>query len=308
MDHAPNSDTFQKHYLNRHVCVDLWAIHRNGQPQQALVEKASSHGHSRSQRRPAKLTTAQSEALKLDPMILSLKKQLSAVPERTPEHRALALRLKAAKARLGRDTIQTIRKEWTAKQAVDDIDRQIEGLGFAPATDQEVRPMSGKHQRLVDALLAPLIGTDIAAQFQRRSEAIAAIIAYCCVEEPLNTKVLDARVPPPPPELEQIESAADKLRLSVFVTAPGQRLRRCFICVAKALGLAPDDPDVKSLCRPHSTAFSMTRHFRNVHLSHMEDNVPVICPICPGTHLKNKMHLQNHADTVHGIKTDFSTI
>ncbi|KAI1420208.1 hypothetical protein F5Y12DRAFT_773975, partial [Xylaria sp. FL1777] len=36
MGHAPNSDTFQRHYLNRMVCADLWAIHRDLEPQQEL--------------------------------------------------------------------------------------------------------------------------------------------------------------------------------------------------------------------------------------------------------------------------------
>lgn len=33
MDHALNSDTFQKHYLNRNVCMDIWAIARGGELQ-----------------------------------------------------------------------------------------------------------------------------------------------------------------------------------------------------------------------------------------------------------------------------------
>lgn len=44
MDHAPNSDTFQKHYLNRNVVVDLWAIHKGHVPQQELLHQAASHG------------------------------------------------------------------------------------------------------------------------------------------------------------------------------------------------------------------------------------------------------------------------
>lgn len=73
LDHAPNSDTFQKHYLNRNVCVDLWVIHRGDEPQQALIEQATSHGHSRSDRQPANLTAEQSESLNSHPSILALK-------------------------------------------------------------------------------------------------------------------------------------------------------------------------------------------------------------------------------------------
>lgn len=60
MDHAPNSDTFQRHYLNRHISLDLWAIHRSTKPQKQLIEQATSHGHSRSSRRPVNLTPEQS--------------------------------------------------------------------------------------------------------------------------------------------------------------------------------------------------------------------------------------------------------
>jgi hypothetical protein len=34
LDHAPQSDTFQRHYLSRHVCVNLWATHLGKAPQQ----------------------------------------------------------------------------------------------------------------------------------------------------------------------------------------------------------------------------------------------------------------------------------
>lgn len=64
MDHASNSDTFQKHYLNRNVCGDLWAIHRAQEPQNDLLKQATSHRSSRNSRRPIALTKEQSDAIR----------------------------------------------------------------------------------------------------------------------------------------------------------------------------------------------------------------------------------------------------
>jgi hypothetical protein len=66
MDHAPNSDTFRRHYLNRHVCADLWAIHRDRNPQKALLRQATSHGGSRDSRRSFTLSGDQIKSIKKD--------------------------------------------------------------------------------------------------------------------------------------------------------------------------------------------------------------------------------------------------
>lgn len=306
------------------MCVDLWAVHRGDTPQQALVEQAASHGHSRSSRRPANLTQQQSESLNLHPSIVRLTKQLHGLPVRSEEYREVRARIKSTKSRLFTAAKTDLRKQWTSEQAVDDIQRQIRGQGFAPLGPSQARsprPTRPAQEVLLNALCAPLVGTHLSAQLQRRANAIDAIISYCGVEEPLSTKVLEARVPPPPPELQhravgnqksreqtsgdQIYQVSKELKASVYVRQPGERLRRCFLCVAKALTLPPNDAQISVLCRTYYNAGGVTRHFRSVHLANLGETEKTVCPICPHVKLKSKQHLQNHADLVHGIRTHF---
>lgn len=137
MDHAPNSDTFQKHYLNRNVCADLWAIHRDREPQQALVQQVNSYGHSKSMRRPANLTLEQSVAArKSDPTVIRLKKKLEQIPRRTGEHAVARRKLKAAQKKALLSAKAKMRQEWSHKQAQEDIERQIQGHDISQEQEQ----------------------------------------------------------------------------------------------------------------------------------------------------------------------------
>lgn len=311
MDHAPNSTVFQTNYLSRHITADLWAIHRGSQPQQAIIEQATSHGHSKSARRPPGLTAEQSASLDKHPSIVKLKNDLRKLTVRTPKYRKQKARIHAAKSQLRTAMKKNFRSQWTNQQAVEDIERQVQGVGFAPETARASRPMSPAQRRLFDALMAPH-ETDLPALFRRRAAAVDAIIAYCAIQEPAVTKILDARPVAPPAELQHASgiTAAFQLKASVMAKSPADRLLRCFLCVAKALTLPPDDLNYNNLCQPFSTPATATRHFRNSHLAQISDKGKewdrVQCPICvPAVRLVSKVHLQNHASDVHGMKTVF---
>lgn len=300
MDHAPNSDTFQERYLNRIVCADLWAIHRNSNPQQALIQQASSHGHSRSSRRPIQLTLQQAAGVNNNPKIIQLTEKLKNTPKKTPQYNRIRLQLKAAKARWFHAAKTSLRKEWTDKQAVDDVVRQIRGDGIAHIPEKQATEMTASQARMIQTLTAPFTH-NLEEQFRRRDEAVSSIADYCGVEEPLVTKVVAK--PDVPPELGSSHAEA-LLKESVTVTAVGQRRKRCFICVGKALRLPTDDPNIAELCRTFYTESETARHFRRVHLRHLGEQDRTKCPIClPKVTLKNKMHLQNHAQRVHGIRS-----
>lgn len=79
---------------------------------------------------------------------------------------------------------QKIRSEWTDNQAVDDIERQLRGDGFAEDAVANTRcsPQRPSQARLVESLTAP-VDTTLLGQYQRRDGAIDAIAAYCLLEE-----------------------------------------------------------------------------------------------------------------------------
>ncbi|KAI0103271.1 C2H2 finger domain-containing protein [Nemania sp. FL0031] len=303
LDHAPNSDTFQKHYLSRNVYVDLWAVHIGHTPQHVLVQQSTSHGSSRSSRRPVYLTQEQSESINQNPRVIRLQEILNQIPQRSARYSKARLELLAAKRRVRNSIRNDVRKVWTENQAVEDIERQIQGLDFAPSASlRPVRPMSVRQKELVDVLTVSLI-CDLPTQRQRRTDAINAIVDYCAVKEPLVTKVTETRQPNVPVELRQ-QDPKERLRQSVMVGANGERPRRCFICVGKALTLPLNDPNITHFCRSYHSFREVTRHFRSQHLSKLGDDDRTNCPICPGVTLIHKKHLKRHADDVHGIATE----
>lgn len=156
MDHAPNSDTFQKHYLSRFVCADLWAINRAQQPQQDLIKQATSHGSSRDSRRPIALTRQQSLSLQSDARYVQITQQLRGLRKGAPERAEIRNKRKALLARLRKEAMDKIRAEWNRKQATVDIDHQMEGGMLAPIT-RASDPTSPAQQRMLDALQAPLV-------------------------------------------------------------------------------------------------------------------------------------------------------
>lgn len=303
MDHAPNSDTFQKHYLSRHVCADLWAIHRAQQPAQELIKEAVSHGSSRSVRRPINLTQAQTAALKTNPQYVRLVQQVEAHPQGSTRRRELANRRKTLLARLRNQKMEQVRQEWKRMQSKTDIDRQIQGHPFEPFNPRIARPAGPAQQRMLDALSAPLVN-DIEAQFRRRTEAVRALLAYCDVEEPMSTKVQEARRAPPPPEAQlDPMDCARQLRASTFGAV--RKVQRCFVCVAKALALAADDPQLANLTREWYSHGTLSRHFVKDHLDHWSAGGFNECPICvPVMRIEDKMHFQSHAEACHGIKSE----
>ncbi|KAI0465727.1 hypothetical protein F4859DRAFT_507826 [Xylaria cf. heliscus] len=330
MDHAPQSDTFQKHYLNRNVVADLWAIHRNHQPQQALLEQAASHGHSRNSRRPVSLTTAQMRAvLEGSAKYYQLTTQLASLGGRhkfRDQRREIMLERDRLRKRLCNHEIKRVREAWTRTQFADDIERQIRGESFtheSAGPNRDIRPMGAAQQRMFDALTAPL-PNDINAIGIRRTNAIEALIAYCTVEEPSNSYLCRVkRKPEPEPqgprtrtrydqdvqdvqEPESRDKRVDREQLwrSTFVSTMGiRKVRKCFVCVAKALTLEPNDPIFETLCRDFANPTVAARHFLRVHADSLDEQDTSDCPICQ-IPLDDKMHLLNHAEGVHGLKTE----
>lgn len=318
MDHAPNSDTFQKHYLNRNVVADLWAVHRGHQPQQELLQQATSHGHSRNTRRPVALTQQQrKDVLKNDKRYQRLTKQIARCQPSSSEGKALRLKRESLRTTLRNEGLKKVREAWAQDQAVQDVVRQIDGQGFTDATQpaRDTPPMGRAQQRMYGALTAPL-PKGMKAINQRRTEAVKALAAYCHVEEPTmkyliheNDKLKNKQKQKKQGNKQthdepSLEQERQKLRDAVYLNVMGKgNIRKCYICVAKAMSLQPDDPTYADLTRDFSFRNALIKHFNKTHLSRMLEEDSSECPLCE-LKLEDKMHLQNHSEKVHGLKTD----
>jgi hypothetical protein len=222
------------------------------------------------------------------------------------QHQAARRELRNEKQRLKRALKQKILDEWTADQAVDDIESQLKGLGFAKhaVVDTSCHLQRPAQRRLVEALSAPLDDT-LEGQYRRRDNAVDAIIAYCVVEEGHTVRRTDTSSTEPsqrpdthdrdPPAGSPVYIAV----MSVFVKTKKERPTRCFVCVGKALSLASNDPRVKDLIREFYSSGDLSKHFRRKHLSNLQDGEEIKCEVCI-MQLDHEMHLQNHALRVHG--------
>ncbi|OAQ57486.1 C2H2 finger domain-containing protein [Pochonia chlamydosporia 170] len=302
LDHA-NSVPFQKHYLGRVVRADPWAIIRREKPQQALIDQACSIGHSMSKRRPTGLTAEQSASVASDPKVRRLTAQLRKLRPGSEQHKKTHRELRSLKQRLKRELKQKIRDNWTDEQAVEDIERQLQGVGFAePWVDNAIRPRRPAQKLLVEALKTPVDDT-LEGQYRRRDNAIEAIVAYCSVEEGPTLRRIHMQPTTTVLREDSREPSEDSplylAIMSVFIDNPKQRPRRCFLCIGAALSLPPDDPRVEDKIQEFYTAGDLSKHFRRRHLSHLRGNDQPVCQVCDIT-LAHKMHLQKHAIAVHG--------
>ncbi|KAH8807062.1 C2H2 finger domain protein [Xylogone sp. PMI_703] len=301
MDHA-NSVPLQRHYLGRDIDKDLFSILKGTKSQHALVKQSCSVGHSISKRRPIDLTPEQSASVNTHPLIRRLTLQLRTLRKGSKEYKTVHHTRKKEKQRLRRELKQQIRDNWTAEQAVDDIERQLDGIGFAESVpDTSCRPQRPAQKRLMEALKAPA-PTDLAGQYQRRDEAIDAIALYCTVEEgrvvPLkasgSTKQSSGSSDPDPLPKSLLHTAM----MSLFVKDEKERPRRCFVCVGMATSLSSGDPRIEELIHEFYTSGDLSKHFKRKHLSKYKEGSSE-CKVCRMT-LKHKMHFQNHALKIHG--------
>uniref|UniRef100_A0A8H7NI66 Uncharacterized protein n=1 Tax=Bionectria ochroleuca TaxID=29856 RepID=A0A8H7NI66_BIOOC len=126
LDHA-SSVPFQRRYLGREVNADTWAILQGQRPQQALIKQACSVGHSISKRRPTDLTPEQSASVNTHPLIRKLELELRGMKRGSKEHVRALRNVRNEKQRLRILLKQDIRHDWTDNQAVEDIERQLNG-------------------------------------------------------------------------------------------------------------------------------------------------------------------------------------
>lgn len=308
LDHA-SSDPFRKHYLGREVTGDLWAVIRGQRQQQALLKQACSVGHSISKRRPVDLTSEQAASINFHPRILKLAAKLDKLECGSEDYQRLRLTLRSEKQALKRALKKHIRRKWTDEQAVRDIELQLQGHKFPKhvAADQSDLLQRPAQKRLIEALLAP-VSNNLKEQLQRRTNAITAIVAYCKVQECSITPTNDACADGVPNSTTlpsklchdpQEDSPLFKALLSVFVDNRKQRPRRCFLCVGVALSLASDDPGIENYIHEFYTSGALTKHFRRRHLSQLAADSNSECKVCK-LPLQHKMHLQSHAELVHG--------
>lgn len=192
LDHAPDSDTFQRHYLNRNICADLWATHRGLDPQSALIQQSTSHGGSRDSRRVFELKPHHIEEIKADRRYVKMIEKLEGTMVSSAERKELIRQKNNLFMKLKRKKLKTVMNEWTRRQAYEDVDRQVRGeditaAGASQGSQSQYRPtppMNKIQKTMFEAMSAP-VTTNLEAELERKKNALAAVVAFCAEEQGL---------------------------------------------------------------------------------------------------------------------------
>jgi hypothetical protein len=291
------------------------AVVSHKEQQKALMRQACSIGYSASKRRPTHLTAEQSASINNDPKIQDLLRQRECLVSKGNKSEKVRTRLRkitkdiqSEKARLRRKRKDQVRKTWSREQAVTDIERQLAGKTFeeppVSPLDEDAHPAQ---KRLYKALTAPATST-IESEYHRRNDAVLSVISYCSIQEsplPPMTRYKAAATRKNATNLhdnttnDTTSSPLGDAITSVFVKSQIERSRRCFLCVGRATTLQPPDPTIHGLIKPFYSPGDLSKHFKRHHLSNIQPNEKLYCRLCDET-LDHKMHLQHHAETVHG--------
>lgn len=208
-----------------------------------------------------------------------------------------------------RENLERYRKE----QPVIDIEQQLAGkLVNRKVMDilEHKSLMPPQHLAVIDATLT-MPGTTLEAEYQRRINAINAMIAFCPVEEgrPIPRTTHSRRRPVPDDDNDEVDAPAKRQRHtleddteialrqaieSVRVKDPRERPTICFLCLGN-----PNLP-LKERTAKHATPGSLTRHFKRKHINPPWPAKGLECNVCGMQSLARKADLLNHAEYCHG--------
>ncbi|EJP61692.1 C2H2 finger domain protein, putative [Beauveria bassiana ARSEF 2860] len=303
LGHA-ESRTFQNHYLGREIAVDTSAIVQGLEPKQSMMIQATSLGHSASKRRPRHLTDEQLREINSHPAVVRLQKEVQQHVRGSEECSKAIKELGKVKFRLRNEERDKMRDEWTAEQAVDDIQRQLHGIGFKPPAENASTTSQGQEQkRLTEALNVPP-SKKVEEYFPQRNEAISAIMAYCRVYEGPPSQRHRAEPVEPIQQANDVgsknETLKDVLLKSVMVDDAVKRPRKCFVCCGNALRRDFNDSGFLTLTADFYSSSDLNKHFRRFHLQNLQEGQTIECPAC-SVLLEHKQEFLTHAQVVHGI-------
>jgi hypothetical protein len=299
MGHASIA-TFLKHYLSRRITVDTQAVVRGILPQAALMRAACTMSRSIDRRRPRRLTQDQAASVNNYPPIRLLLnereqfKRTNSNATKHPKYKSLTTRINQERQRRRYALLQDVKERWEFEQPVRDVERQL--AGFEVQDDPELvhDAMLPLQKQLTDLVLSEP-GTTVKEEMKRRNRAIRTVTLYCGIEEggmnPVRTGSRSKNAASPAKGcLEPGKQALEYAKVSVYKE---KRPKICFLC------LGNEELPLAQRIYSFGTPGDLSKHFGRKHLSHISDGKDVSCNLCK-VPLAHKMHLQRHAEDVHG--------
>ncbi|KAF1364477.1 hypothetical protein EJ07DRAFT_27239, partial [Lizonia empirigonia] len=299
MGHA-SITTFLRHYLSRRVTVDTQAVVRGIRPQDALMRASCTMSRSIDRRRPRRLTTKQSESVNDHPTLRSLLKQrerLKATLKNATKHskyKELSRKINQERQYQRHMLLQNVKERWEYEQPVRDVERQLAEGKIEHDPEVAGAAMLPAQKELADSVLSQS-GTTIKEEMCRRDRAIRAVMLYCGIEEGgmNSTRTKQPNIITRPAVKAQSECNEEALETAKVLVYKDPRPKICFICLGNKK--LPTEVRTYSFYTPGD----LSKHFKRKNLQNIKDEESLSCELCQVS-LDGKMHLQRHAQDVHG--------
>lgn len=305
MNHA-NNRTFVDYYRTRRH-TGLQEVMLGKQPDEVFARALTRMSRWIDKRRPRQLTDAEKASVEENPELqaaIGALESLADLHRRTREPALESLLLQRqrevtnTRRRLREKLKQGLRQDFSRKQAVIDIDRQLCGSAVnnegARQVLQREFEMPPAQIHLLEGLLTWPVSDSLEDEWRRRNQGVEAVVQYCDFLEGGPLRGRSKRTVPcdtgshkdGPPERKI--KREDRPSLSVWQEKCNKREehirsarkpRICFQCG-----------------KEYAQHGGVLRHFRAAHLHDRQCN---FCksPLC------NEMHLRNHAAVVHRLHT-----
>lgn len=312
LQHA-NISTFLKHYLDRNISIDVQNIYRGLEPQKDLLILISSMSRSIDARRPWKLTTEQSASVHTLPHIIKLQEHVNTLRKRKDSgceeedigttHAKALRRFNNEKQRQKRLLLKEVKAKFNKEQPVIDSERQLlkEPIDIdSKDTLIQEDQMGPEHLCLVNAIIT-LPGTTLEKEYERRINAINAVVAYCTVEEGPATNRQVNRPKAHSKDNAQKDavsipelSDAEILGTALSSVAVGERTDYCPICIGNP------DLALRERTRKYATGGSLTRHVVRTHVHPLnEDKNDFV--VCCNVRMVTRKEILRHEEQRHRI-------
>jgi hypothetical protein len=303
MAHA-SSRTFIKHYRPRRH-AEMQEIVCGLNPVEEFSRAVKRMSRWIDTRRPRYLTDAEKASVEKDPELQSAIRWQVELEDRCarsddPTLRALLEQqernVNNTRRRLQERRRKEIRQEFSRKQAVIDIERQLTGGAVNDGPAREVLrkefAMPPEQILLVETFFTWPTSDSLEDEWMRRNRAVAAGVQYCGF---LEGGPLRGRPKRPAPDNE--ESIADPpAKKQKRPERPTASVWEEKVGAVKKKATA-DKPSACFQClKEYSDVYGVKRHFKT---SHLQDRKCNFCDLS----LQHEMHLRLHAEEVHRLRT-----
>jgi hypothetical protein len=310
LQHA-SIDTFIKHYLPRRS-GDIRAIVSGYEPQKDLMRAASRMTRWIDPGRPQALTVEQSQSVDKHRRVRQLlalrarwNHRYKGAATKQSGYRSLSSEIVNLRQRLRAALLKQLRDKWDTEHPVNEVELQLAGLKFCddPGTSVPIVDEMPPMQKRLAATVMTLPGTTVEEEFRRRNAAISAVAVYCHFQEggavamprgrPSTRKASPTPAKEINPQLAVAEAEKQALRDAMLLVFTEKRTTTCFLCLGEQS--LPFEKRTYKFAKPGD----LTKHFKRKHLANIKKGDLLECKVCQMS-LEHKMHLQNHAERIHG--------